>query len=85
MNNTLEIVEEEKETSRKSPIVHLYCAECDEERGGECYGFCGIHIRGGSIIRMPAPPVQCVMCLEVRASIEPGMCPRGHNLWGLLV
>jgi hypothetical protein len=85
MNETLELVEVEEETKHRSPILHLFCMECDKI-AGECKGFCGISLSGnGTIYINPAPSDKCVMCIEVRDSIEPGMCPKGHQIRGILI
>lgn len=74
-----------EETAPVSPILHLFCRTC-EEALGECYAFCGERLRGsGPVHRNPAPADKCVMCMEIRNTIEPGVCPRGHPMRGILV
>jgi hypothetical protein len=84
MIDSLELIEEKEETAPVSPILHLFCRKC-EEILGECYAFCGERLRGGNIVRNPAPADKCVMCIEIRDTIEPGVCPQGHPMKGMLV
>ena len=83
---TLELVEETASVREFSPIVHLTCDKCTEDAEGVCRGFCGIVMRGGTgIIRNPLPPNKCTMCIEVNDECEPGLCPYGHPMRGMLV
>lgn len=81
---TLEQIESEQETVPKPPIVHAFCRICEDE-SGVCVAFCGLRlVVGSSATRNPLPPDQCTMCVEVKDTLPPNHCPKGHYIRGLI-